>query len=152
VLVLDSLYPVIQLIHVLAASMWVGSHLILATGPLVRALRLRDSRPVLEFYRAIAWPATIGLLVAALTGLYMAYLRASPSEWFSFGEPAGRIGEKILTFIVLLLISGYAHARIVPEMRQGNPGVFWRAILFVVIATLLSLALPLLGLMIRYGF
>jgi hypothetical protein len=132
--------------------MWVGSHLVLATGPLVKALRLKDLRPILEFYRAIAWPATIGLLVAALTGLYMAYLRAPPSEWFSFGEPVGRIGEKILTFIVLLIVSGYAHARIVPEMRQGNPSVFWKAVLFVVIATLLSLALPLLGLMIRYGF
>ena len=116
---MDSLYPVVHLIHVHAASMWVGSHLVLATGPLVEALRLKDLRPILEFYRAIAWPATIGLLVATLTGLYMAYLRAPPSEWFSFGEPAGRIGEKILTFIVLLLISGYAHARIVPGMRPG---------------------------------
>lgn len=149
---LDSLYPVMQLIHVIAASMWVGSHLILATGPMLRALRLRDSRPILEFYRAIAWPATVGLLIAALTGLYMAFLRAPPSEWFSFGEPSGRIGEKTVTFIVLLLISGYAHARILPGMRQNNPSVFWRAILFVVVATLLSLALPLLGSIIRYGF
>jgi cell division protein FtsW (lipid II flippase) len=150
--VLDSLYPAMQLIHVIAASMWVGSHLVLATGPMVRALRLRDSRPILEFYRAIAWPATVGLLIAALTGLYMAFLRAPPSEWFSFGEPSGRIGEKIVTFIVLLVISGYAHARIVPGMRQNNPSVFWKAILFVVVATLLSLALPLLGSIIRYGF
>jgi len=149
---LDSLYSVMQLIHVIAASMWVGSHLILATGPMVRALRLRDSRPILEFYRAIAWPATVGLLIAALTGFYMALLRAPPSEWFSFGEPSGRIGEKTVTFIVLLVISGYAHARIFPGMRQNNPSVFWRAILFVVVATLLSLALPLLGSIIRYGF
>ena len=149
---MDSLYSVMQLIHVIAASMWVGSHLILATGPMVRALRLRDSRPILEFYRAIAWPATVGLLIAALTGFYMALLRAPPSEWFSFGEPSGRIGEKTVTFIVLLVISGYAHARIFPGMRQNNPSVFWRAILFVVVATLLSLALPLLGSIIRYGF
>jgi cell division protein FtsW (lipid II flippase) len=142
----------IQLIHVIAASMWVGSHLILATGPMIRALRLRDSRPILEFYRVIAWPATVGLLIAALTGLYMAFLRAPPSEWFSFGEPSGRIGEKTVTFIVLLVISGYAHARIFPGMRQNNPSVFWRAILFVVVATLLSLALPLLGSIMRYGF
>lgn len=149
---MDSLYSVMQLIHVIAASMWVGSHLILATGPMVRALRLRDSRPILEFYKAIAWPATVGLLIAALTGFYMALLRAPPSEWFSFGEPSGRIGEKTVTFIVLLVISGYAHARIFPGMRQNNPSVFWRAILFVVVATLLSLALPLLGSIIRYGF
>jgi cell division protein FtsW (lipid II flippase) len=119
---------------------------------MIRALRLKDSRPILEFYRAIAWPATVGLLIAALTGLYMAFLRAPPSEWFSFGEPSGRIGEKTVTFIVLLVISGYAHARIFPGMRQNNPSVFWRAILFVVVATLLSLALPLLGSIMRYGF
>ena len=149
---MDSLYAVIQLIHVIAASIWVGSHLVLVTGPMIRALRLRDSRPILEFYETIAWPATVGLLIAALTGLYMSSLRVLPSEWFSFGEPSGRIGEKIVTFIVLVVIVGYTHARIFPGIRQNNPSVFWRAILFVVIATLLSLALPLLGTLIRYGF
>ncbi len=145
------IYPVVQLIHVLAASTWVGPHIVLATGPLIRALRQRSLRPILEFYAAFAWPATIGLIVAALTGLYMAYLRAPPSEWFNFGEPQGRIGEKIIALIVLILISGYAHSRIVPQMRRDDTQIFWRAVLFVVIATLLSLALPLLGLMIRYG-
>lgn len=77
---LDSLYAVIQLIHVIAASIWVGSHLVLVTGPMIRALRLRDSRPILEFYETIAWPATVGLLIAALTGLYMSSLRVLPSE------------------------------------------------------------------------
>jgi len=132
--------------------MWIGSHLVLATGPTVRALRQGDVKPILEFYRAFSWPATIGLIIAAVTGLLMAYLRASPSLWFSFGEPQGRIGEKILTLIVLLLISGYVHARIVPEMRHGNPNALRKTILFVVVATLLSLALALLGFMIRFGF
>lgn len=154
VIVVDSsdLYPLIQFIHVLAASTWVGSHIILVTGPLIKSIRSRDLTPVLEFYKAFAWPATIGLLVAALTGAYMAYLRAPPSTWFDFGTPQGRIGEKITLFIVLLLISGYAHARIVPGMKSNNPRVYRVAIAYILIATLLTLGFPILGAMIRYGF
>ena len=149
---LADVYPILQLIHVLAASMWIGPHLVLATGPMVRALRQGDVKPILEFYRAFSWPATIGLLIAVITGLSMAYVRAPPSVWFNFGEPQGRIGEKILTLIVLLLISGYAHARLVPEMRRGGSNVLRKTVLFVIVATLLSLALALLGFMIRFGF
>lgn len=151
-LMISDLYPLIQLIHVLAASMWVGSHLVLVTGPLIKTLRTRDLRYVLEFYRGFAWPATIALIIAALTGIYMAYLRAPPTSWFDFGTASGRIGEKIVLFLLLLVISGYAHARIVPGMRSNNPNVFWRAVAFVIIATVLSVALPLMGMMIRYGF
>jgi len=151
-MVFSDIYPWVQLIHVLAASMWVGSHLVLATGPLVKAVRVRDLSYVLEFYRAFAWPATIALIVAALTGVYMAYLRAPPSHWFDFGTPQGRIGEKIALFVALLLISGYAHARIVPEMRKGNPGVFWKAVAYIAVAAILAIAFPVMGLMIRYGF
>lgn len=147
-----SIYPILVLIHVLAATMWVGAHLILVTGPLVKTIKSNDVRPTLEFYRAFGWPATIALIVAALVGIVMAYMRYPPSSWIEFGEPSGRIGEKITLFTALLVISAYAHIKVVPAMRAGGEKAVKLAVVYSVIATLLTLGFPVLGIMIRFGW
>lgn len=147
-----SLYPILVLIHVLAATMWVGAHLILVTGPLIKTIKSRDVKPTLEFYRAFSWPATIALIVAALVGLALAYMRHPPSSWLDFGEPSGRIGEKIFLFIALLVILGYAHYKVVPVMRSGGEKAVRTTVIYAIIATLLSLGFPVLGIMIRFGW
>ncbi len=147
-----SIYPILVLVHVLAATMWVGAHLILVTGPLIKTIKFNDVKPTLEFYRAFSWPATIALIVAALAGILIAYLRYPPSSWFDFGEPSGRIGEKIVLFAALLIVSAYAHIKVVPVMRAGGERAVRLTVIYAIIATLLSLGFPVLGIMIRFGW
>ncbi|MDM7276031.1 MAG: hypothetical protein P3X22_007975 [Thermoprotei archaeon] len=145
-----SFYPVLVLIHVLAATMWVGAHLILVTGPLVKTIKSNDVRPTLEFYSAFIWPATIALIIGALTGVILAQMKYPPNSWLEFGEPSGRIGEKMALFMILILVSGYAHMKVIPIMRTGGERAVKLTVIYGLVATILSLGFPVLGIMIRF--
>ena len=66
------MYGWVIFLHVLAATVWTGGHLVLATTVLPRALRQRSPQRLLDFeqgYERIGMPA---LLVQVATGLWMA--------------------------------------------------------------------------------
>ena len=63
------MYSLLLLLHILAATVWTGGHLVLALTVLPRALRARDPQILLQFesgYERVGMPA---LLLQVLTGL-----------------------------------------------------------------------------------
>ena len=78
------MYSCVLLIHVLAATVWTGGHLVLATTVLPRALAARDPRILLDFesgYERIGMPA---LVLQVLTGLWMAHaMLPDVATWFA---------------------------------------------------------------------
>ena len=110
-------YAAAQLIHILAATIWIGGHLIIATIYLPR-LHRGDHRSLQQFeegYERIAIPA---LLVAALTGLYMGLQWAPLTEWFTFKGKPGILGVKATLFTATLLLSLDARLRIIEKARK----------------------------------
>ena len=84
------MYGLALLLHILAATIWTGGHIVLSVVVLPRVLRERSpARLSLEFesvYEKIGMPA---LIIQVITGLYLAY-RTLPdvSQWLDFPTPS----------------------------------------------------------------
>ena len=78
-------HHLILILHLIAATIWVGGHLVLAIGYLPKALKRKDFSYIGNFektYEPIGMPS---LAILVITGILMAYdYNAGFSSWFSF--------------------------------------------------------------------
>ncbi len=139
------MYEVLQLIHVIAATVWVGGHLIVALAYLPEAVRRKSLDMLLDFERRYAKRVGVpSLLISGVTGLAMAY---SYAGWFGQAWP---IGVKIGLFALLVLnivLARHELHRTTPH-RTGNPIKF---AVHVAIVTVISVLLVIMGWMLRMG-
>lgn len=81
-------HHILLVLHLIAATIWVGGHLVLAIGYLPKALKHKDFSYIGNFektYEPIGMPS---LAVLIITGILMAYdYNAGFSSWFSFATP-----------------------------------------------------------------
>lgn len=141
---------VLVFIHVLAATIWIGAHIVLLVGPLRVALKSGDSKLVFEFEKNYGRLAMASLVVAAATGIHMALERYPPTEWFNIGSPSGVIGLKVATFLAVIATALHAMTRVIPAMRKGEAALKSMAA-HVAIVTALSILFIALGVMLRFG-
>ena len=137
------MYGTVLLLHVLAATVWTGGHLVLALAVLPRALKERSPTELIRFesgYERIGMPA---LLIQVVTGLWLAH-RMVPDmrEWISFDNPVSSlVGAKLVLLAVTVAIAADARLRIIPKLSADNlNSLAWHimavtgiAVLFVVI-------------------
>ncbi len=144
------MYNVILFLHVIAACIWTGGHLIVAFMVLPRALQDRDPQQILDFesrYEKLGMPA---LIFQLLSGLWMAYtMIPDVAAWFSFATP-----QAILIFckVALLLGTGLtaldAKTRIIPHLTADTlPKMAWR----IRLVTLFAVLFVLVGVSFRGG-
>lgn len=138
------------ILHLLAAAIWVGGHLILCIRVLPKALKMKDMTPINNFktvYEPIGLPS---LLILLVTGILMAYdYDATFTKWFSF---SGAI-EKIVSIKLVLLLSTAALAisaqRFESRKRSANT---LNAFAFHIIAvTVIGVTMVILGSFVRFG-
>lgn len=144
------MYSYVLLIHVLAATVWTGGHLVLATTVLPRALAARDPRVLLDFeagYERIGMPA---LIVQVLSGLWMAHaMLPDVAAWFAFDTlPARLIVFKLALLLVTLLTALDARLRIIPRLSAATLPAMARRIVLV---TVLSVLFVIAGVSFRGG-
>ena len=86
------MWGTLLLLHVLAATVWTGGHLVLALAILPRVLRERDPAALLRFesaYERIGIPA---LLIQVATGLWLAHrLVPDVSQWLTIETEVARL-------------------------------------------------------------
>ena len=137
-------------LHVLAATVWVGGHLVLSLSVLPKALRADDPRIVLEFesaYERVGLPA---LLVQVITGIWLAWrLIPEVGEWFSFSSPiATTIGVKLILLAVTLALAVHARLRLIPNLEDGS----LRPLAFHIVAiTAIAVLMVVAGVGFRFG-
>lgn len=144
------MYPYVLLLHVLAATVWTGGHLVLALAVLPRVLKERSPAELLRFeaaYERIGMPA---LLVQLATGLWLAHrLVPDVRSWFA--------AENFVTRVVLLklsllattaLVAADARLRILPGLSPETLPAMARRIATV---TLLSVLFVVAGVALRTG-
>ena len=144
------MYNYVLLLHVLAATVWTGGHLILATTVLPRALAARDPRILLEFesgYERIGMPA---LLIQIVSGLWMAYtILPDVAAWFSAATPPAKlIAIKLALLATTVLAALDARLRIIPRLSAETLPVMARRIRLV---TVVSVFFVLAGVSFRGG-
>lgn len=144
------MYPYIILIHVMAAMIWTGGHIVLATLILPKALREKDPEILLDFengFERIGMPA---LFIQIASGLWLAYqMVPNISEWFSFETYAGgMIALKLGTLGLTAAFALNARFRVVPTLSADTLVLFaWH----IVPVTVLSICFVVLGVGVHLG-
>ncbi len=144
------MHPYILLVHILAATVWVGGHLILALAVLPQALRARSPEPIQRFERTYE-PLGIGaLLVQILTGVELArQWLPDAAQWIA---PESAVGRAILAKFVLLaltaLIAVHARKRIITRLSEQTLRMMAVHILLV---TALAVLFVVVGVSFRTG-
>jgi putative copper export protein len=137
------MYGVMLLLHLLAATIWTGGHLVLATCVLPSVLRERSAPELLRFesaYERIGMPA---LVIQIVTGLWLAHhWLPQPQNWLSFEAGPGRlIALKLSLLTLTAALALDARFRVIPKLSADNLvdmawhiyGVTCLSVLFVVV-------------------
>lgn len=144
------MYSTALILHLLAATIWTGGHIILSTLILPRALREGDPRILLDFeqgYERIGMPA---LVVQVLTGLWMASQQLSPEDWLAFGSPQSHlIAAKLLLLGLTVAFALDARLRLIPRLSKDT---LWALAWHVWPVSLFSIGFVLVGAGFRLGW
>ncbi len=144
------MYHILLAIHLLAATIWTGGHLVLFFGFLLPALRRKDVAIVTSFesrYEKIGIPA---LLLLVVTGLWLAWLQMPDlSLWFSLKSVISRtVTLKLTLLLATAALALHARLGIIPTLSpQSLPQLTGHVFFVTVFAVLFALA----GLWQRFG-
>ncbi|MGE0383362.1 MAG: CopD family protein [Gammaproteobacteria bacterium] len=142
------MYSTILLLHVLAATVWTGGHLVLAAAVLPRALAAGEPRILLEFERGFERIGMPALAIQVLSGLWMAHVQVGDvGAWFAFGTPQANLIACKLALLALTVATALdARLRIIPRLSPATLPAMARRVVFV---TLLSVAFVVVGVSFR---
>ena len=114
--------PYILTLHLLAATIWTGGHLILSIIILPQVLKEKNVQKLRDFegnYEKIGIPA---LIIQVVTGFYLIYnIVPDISKWFSFSDYfTTRIGIKLILLIATVLFAMSAKFFVIPKLNDNN--------------------------------
>ena len=143
-------HQILLIVHLIAATIWVGGHLILAIGFLPKAIKNKDINEIKVFkdkFESVGMPA---LLILILTGILMSYdYNVTFSKWFSFSNGIESIVSiKIILVLITFCLAIFAQFYIFPKLTQKN---FHRVTLLIIGITLIAVIMLVLGSLVRIG-
>ena len=145
------MYGLALLLHILAATIWTGGHIVLSVVVLPKVLRERSPARLLEFesvYEKIGMPA---LIIQVITGLFLAY-RMLPdlSLWLDFSNPLTHpILLKLLLLTLTLCFALSARFRVIPNLSEKTlTTMAWH----IVPVTIISILFVITGVSFRTGW
>lgn len=146
-------HHILLVLHLIAATIWVGGHLVLAIGYLPKALKRKDFSYIGNFektYEPIGMPS---LAVLIITGILMAYdYNAGFSSWFSFETPIERVVSLKLTFLLTTVCFAIsAQTRVLPKLRKGQLNKLPEMAVHIICVTLIGVLMVILGSLVRIG-
>ena len=146
-------HHLILILHLIAATIWVGGHLVLAIGYLPKALKRKDFSYIGNFektYEPIGMPS---LAVLVITGILMAYdYNASFSSWFSFATPIERVVSlKLTCLLTSICFAISAQTRVLPKLRKGQLNTLPEMAVHIICVTLIGVVMVVLGSLVRIG-
>ncbi len=147
------MHHLLLIIHLIAATIWVGGHLVLAIGYMPRALKYKDFSYIGNFekkYEPIGMPS---LLLLVITGISMAYdYDAGLKSWFSFSNSIETVVSLKLSCLLLSVCFAIsAQTRVLPKLRKGNISKLPEMAVHITSVTLLGVTMVILGSFVRYG-
>ncbi|WKY60602.1 CopD family protein [Vibrio sp. SNU_ST1] len=145
------MFGVLLVLHVLAATIWTGGHIILSVVILPKVLKHRSPEMLLEFeqgYEKVGMPA---LVVQVVTGLMLAYhMLPDISLWFDMSIPlAHGIAAKLTLLSLTVLLALDARFRVIPKLSKDN---LVDMALHIVPVTIISILFVVVGVSFRTGW
>lgn len=141
----------VLLLHILAATIWTGGHLVLALSILPKALRENSVIRIQDFEQAYEKVGIPALIIQVLSGLWLAY-RLVPdfALWLQMDNPVVRlIWFKLLLLFVTLLLAADARLRVIPTLSSRNlRQLAWH----IIPVTIISVLFVVVGVSFRTGW
>lgn len=143
-------YSILIFIHILAATIWTGGHLILAISILPKALKEKNAEVVRQFEEKFERLGIPALIIQILTGLRLSYLfKPNIAGWFSFeNRISTHITLKLILFCITLLLAMHARLRLIPKLKSDNLNML---AVHIIAVTVIAVLFVLVGVSIRLG-
>lgn len=145
-------HHLLLVIHLLAATVWVGGHLYLVICILPGVLKKKDPSRLLRFEKSFEPLGIPSLILLVITGIWMGYhFGVRLPTWFSFQTPIERVvSTKLVLLFTTVLFALSAQIRVIPSLRK-SPKKLSEMAFHAISVTLLGMALLTLGSFVRYG-
>lgn len=138
------------ILHLLAATIWVGGHLFLALRILPEAIKKKDASILTNFKDRFEPMGLPSLLILLVTGILMAYdYDVTFTKWFSFSNAI----ENVVSIKLILLFTSVAMAInaelfVFPKLISGR---LLSVAIQIIAITLIGVAMLVLGSLVRVG-
>lgn len=144
------MYKYVLVIHILAATVWTGGHLVLALAFLPRILRTGSVEDLQAFESAYEKWGMSALVIQVLSGLWLAWFRLPDiAAWFAADNFIARlILLKLVLLGLTLAVAIDARLRIIPNLSVHTLPAMGRRVRLV---TLLGVAFVVVGTSFRTG-
>ncbi len=143
-------YAVAQLLHVVAASVWIGGHLIILLGYVPRMLSTGSFEELDRFERVYERLGLPSLAIAAATGAYMALKVSSPGEVLALEGPGRLIALKAALLAATVALAVDARLRIIRRYRRTGEINVWDMALHIAAVTVIAVLFAVAGWMFRF--
>lgn len=139
------LYPILVFIHIIAATIWVGGHLILTIRFLPKALNKKDFSIIQNFEKAFEPIGLPSLLVSIITGIWLFIIRMPASvNWFNFDAHLSKhFIFKILLLLITIALAIHARFFLIPKQKLKPLAIH------IVIVTLVAVLFVVVGVSLR---
>ncbi|WDE02620.1 CopD family protein [Thalassomonas actiniarum] len=145
------MYGFLLALHLLAATIWTGGHIVLSMVILPKVLKQRSPERLLDFesaYEKIGMPA---LIIQVVTGLMLAHhLLPDVGLWFDMSNPVAHgIAVKLSLLALTVMFALDARFRVIPKLSPDN---LLDMALHIIPVTLFSVLFVLTGVSFRAGW
>ena len=143
-------YNSLIIIHLIAATIWTGGHIVLCFAILPRVLKEGSPERLLDFEQAYEKVGMPALLIQIVSGLLLAHhWLPDISLWFDGNNPIAQGIQYKLAFLGLTFCLALdARFRVIPKLSQAN---LWDMAWHILAVTLLSIAFIVAGAGFRLG-
>ena len=146
------LHSTLLFLHVLAACIWFGGHMVLSVVILPKAKREQNPLALVEFERSFEKIGMPALLVQILTGPMIALRYAPMSTWFLWQtEAQDHIASKVILLGVILVLAISMRLRVLPRLKAGDASALRSAASHIHTVTFLSFLMIFMGLSLHTG-
>ncbi len=143
-------HQIILIIHLLAATIWVGGHLILLLRYVPKAIKSNSLEELSVFRKNFEPIGMPSLFILIITGIVMAYDYNVPvNQWFAFDNSIEKIVSiKLMLLFVSLSLAFVTMKFVLPSIHKIAPFLLYFIIFLV---TLIAVSMLVLGSFVRIG-
>lgn len=137
---------ILILLHILSATVWIGSLLILVISIIPKSLKDKNFSNMINFEKSNHILIMSSLTIQLITGIRMAMIYLPMSQWFSFSSP---VSHKIVTKLLLIIVSMIVYVfNITLNLKKEK---YKQAAQTYIILAILALLLAYTGVTLRLG-
>ena len=144
------LHQIYLIIHLLAATIWVGGHLLLLLRYVPKAIKSKSLEELSAFRKNFEPVGMPSLFILIITGILMAYdYNITFEKWFLFENSIEKIVNiKLILLFISLTLAFITIKFVLPSINKISPFILYFIIFLV---TTIAVTMLVLGSLVRVG-